>query len=72
MACNLTGTPNQIEALNQLLAEIGPEAFAGSTVLKRHRLGNYLGAERAFVTTAKWGQARRRQDMARLYRGDTA
>ena len=70
MACNLTGTPNQIEALNQLLAEIGPEAFAGSTVLKRHKLGNYLGAARAFVDSARFGQVRRREAMARHYRGD--
>ena len=62
-------TQCQFDALVCLAFET---SLAGSTVLKRHKLGNYLGAARAFVDSARFGRVRRREAMARLYRGELA
>jgi lysozyme len=64
---------NQFSAFVTLAFNIGLSAFAGSTVLKRHKLGNYLGASRAFLMWNKGGGrvlkglVRRREAEAELY-----
>lgn len=67
-------TPAQKAALVALAYNIGLGALAGSTVLKRHRAGDYAGAANAF---AMWNKAagktmpgltRRRAAEAALYR----
>ncbi len=76
--CGFNTTSDQFSALVSLSFNIGLSAFNGSTVLKRHKLGNFIGAARAF---AMWnrgggkilpGLIRRREAEARLYRGDHA
>lgn len=42
-------TPNQFSAMTSLAFNIGLDRFNGSTVLKRHRLGNYSRAADAFL-----------------------
>jgi lysozyme len=42
-------TPNQFAAMTSLAFNIGLDRFNGSTVLKRHRLGNYSRAADAFL-----------------------
>lgn len=42
-------TDNQYAALTSLAFNIGMTAFRGSTVLKRHKLGNRIGAANAFL-----------------------
>ena len=64
---------NQFSALVSLAYNIGINAFAGSTVLKRHKLGNKLGASRAFGMWIRGGGrilpglVRRREAEAALY-----
>jgi lysozyme len=66
-------TDNQFSACVSLAYNIGLSAFAGSTVLKRHKLGNYLGASRAFGMWIRGGGrilpglVRRREAEAKLY-----
>lgn len=66
-------TDNQFSAMVALAFNIGLANFAKSTVLKRHLLGNYLGASRAFVLWNKAagsvmpGLTRRREAEAKLY-----
>ncbi len=76
--CGFNTTSDQFSALVSLSFNIGLSAFAGSTVLKRHKLGNFIGAARAF---AMWnrgggkilpGLIRRREAEAKLYRSDHA
>lgn len=68
-------TAAQKAALTSLAYNIGPSAFARSTVLKRHRAGDYAGAADAFSMWVKAGGRvmkglqRRRADEAKLYRG---
>jgi len=71
---NASTSDNQFAAMVSLAFNIGLDAFAGSTVLKRHKLGNHIGASNAFV---RWNKARgkvvpglirRREAEARLYR----
>jgi lysozyme len=42
-------TDNQFAAMTSLAFNIGLERFRNSTVLKRHKLGNTLGAANAFL-----------------------
>lgn len=75
---NSATNDSQFSAMLCLIYNIGVGNFAKSTVLKRHRLGNYLGASRAFVLWNKAaghamsGLTRRREAEARLYRGESA
>jgi lysozyme len=68
---------DQFAALVSLAFNIGLGAFAGSTVLKRHKLGNRIGAANAFLmwNRAKGqvlkGLTRRREAERRLYLGET-
>lgn len=64
---------DQFSGLVCLSYNIGLNAFAGSTVLKRHRLGNHLGASRAFGMWVRAGHkilpglVRRREAERKLY-----
>lgn len=64
---------NQFSAMVSLAFNIGLGAFEGSTVLKRHNLGNKLGASRAFPMWNRGGGkvlpglVRRREAEAKLY-----
>ena len=68
-------TDDQFAAMVSLSFNIGLGNFHGSTVLKRHKLGNHLGAANAFLmwTKAKGnvlkGLMRRREAERRLYLG---
>ncbi len=42
-------TQHQFDALVSLCYNIGPRALRGSTVMRKHKAGDYLGAARAFV-----------------------
>lgn len=68
-------TDDQFSACVSLAFNIGLGAFAGSTLLKRHKLKNYVGAAKEFL---RWNRAggrvlkgltRRREAEGRLYRG---
>lgn len=48
-------TQNQYDALCSLIFNIGPTAFANSTVLKRLNAGDYKGAADAFLMWKKAG-----------------
>ncbi|HDL6699896.1 TPA: lysozyme [Yersinia enterocolitica] len=48
-------TQNQYDALCSLIFNIGPTAFANSTVLKRINAGDYKGAADAFLMWKKAG-----------------
>lgn len=69
-------TSDQFSAMVSLAFNIGLSAFARSTVLKRHKVGNPLGASRAFGMWIKGGGQilpgliRRREAEAALYRGE--
>ena len=80
-------TQCQFDALTCLIFNIGAgnpshvppiPGLATSTVLKRHKLRNYMGASNAFVMWNRDngkiipGLTRRRQAEARLYRGEPA
>lgn len=71
-----TTTGDQFSAMVSLAFNIGLTAFARSTVLKRHRLGNPVGAGNAFLMWNKAGGRvlpglmRRREAERRLYRGE--
>lgn len=66
-------TDNQYAAMTSLAFNIGLKAFRGSTVLKRHKLGNKIGAGNAFDMWIKdngrivTGLIRRRAAERRLY-----
>jgi len=69
-------TQDQFDAMSSLAFNIGLTRFAGSTVLKRHKLGNKLGAANAFLM---WklsngrvlpGLVRRREAERKLYLGE--
>lgn len=51
----LPPTPNELGALVSLAYNIGVDALAGSTVLRRHNAGDREGAAHAF---AMWNKAR--------------
>lgn len=68
-------TQNQFDAMVSLAYNIGAGAFASSTLLKKHKAGDYTGAQAQF---ARWslndgrplaGLARRRAAEAALYGG---
>lgn len=65
---------SQFSALVSLAFNIGLGAFAGSTVLKRHKLRNYVGAAKAYGMWIRGGGKilpgliRRREAEAKLYR----
>lgn len=69
-------TQDQFDAMVCLAYNIGLDAFAGSTVLRRHKQLNYIGAANAFLMWVKdggrvvQGLIRRRAAEARLYRGE--
>lgn len=66
-------TQNQFDALVSLAYNIGLTALRGSTVLRKHKAGDYLGAARAFLMWNKndgqvmRGLTRRRLAEADLY-----
>lgn len=69
---------NEFDAMTSLAFNIGLERFRNSTVLKRHELGNRIGAANAFLL---WkfdngkiitGLLRRREAERKVYLGDTA
>lgn len=75
----LTGvqtSEDEFAALVALSFNIGLNAFAGSTVLRRHKQGNKIGAANAFPMWNKAGGRvlpglmRRREAEAALYRGE--
>lgn len=68
-------TQNQFDALVSLAYNIGTHAFAYSTLIRKHREGNFAGAASEFT---RWNKAngkvmagltRRREAEAALYRG---
>jgi lysozyme len=67
---------NQFDAMSSLAFNIGLTRFANSTVLKRHKLGNKLGAANAFlmwkISNGKVlpGLVRRREAERKLYLGE--
>lgn len=66
-------TQSQFDAMVSLAYNIGVGAFSKSTVLKKHRAGDYAGAQAAFSMWVKndgkvmAGLVRRRADEAALY-----
>ena len=64
---------NQFSAMVALAYNIGLGAFGGSTVLKRHKIGNPVGAANAFLMWTKGGGKilpglmRRREAERKLY-----
>lgn len=66
-------TQSQLDAMVSLSWNIGVGAFKGSTVCKRHRLGDYTGAADAFLSWNKAGGkvlsalVRRRQEEREMY-----
>lgn len=70
-------TQSQFDAMVSLAYNIGINAFAGSTVCRRHKAGEYEGAATAFSMWIKndgavlRGLVRRRAAEADLYRGRT-
>jgi lysozyme len=75
LAADRADDASQFDALSSLAFNIGRKAFAGSTVLKRHNLGNYSSAADAFTMwrfdngSPSRGLLRRREAEAALYRG---
>lgn len=71
-------TGNQFSAMVALAFNIGIVGFRGSTVLRKHKAGDYLGAARAFVMWNKndgqvmRGLTRRRLAESELYSKDDA
>jgi GH24 family phage-related lysozyme (muramidase) len=77
---NVAGSPttqNQHDAMTSLAYNVGLANFAGSTLLKKHKAGDYAGAAAEF---GKWtradgrvmqGLVNRRADEARLYRSES-
>lgn len=53
--CTRAPTPNQLGAMTSLAYNIGPQAFARSTVLRQHNAGNTDAASRAF---GLWNKAK--------------
>jgi len=70
-------TQGQFDAMVSLAYNIGVGAFEGSTVLRKHKAGDYAGAAAAFGMWVKNdgktmpGLVRRRAAEAKLYRGET-
>lgn len=68
-------TQDQFDAMLSLAYNIGLDAFAGSTVLRKHKAGDYAGAADAFGMWVKQagktlaGLVTRRAAEARIYRG---
>jgi lysozyme len=71
--CGVPTNSNQFSAMVSLAYNIGLGNFATSTVLKRHKLGNYAAAANAFLlwnkanTQVLPGLTRRREDERELY-----
>lgn len=53
--CGCPTSSNQFSAMVSLAYNIGLGKFATSTVLKKHKLGNYLGAADAFLLWNRGG-----------------
>jgi lysozyme len=77
----LNGCPTkqcQFDAMTSLAFNIGLERFRNSTVLKRHKLGNFMGAANAFLLWVydngrkEPGLVKRREAERRIYLGGTA
>lgn len=68
-------TQAQYDAMTSLAYNIGIKGFTGSTVLRKHRAGDYDGAAAAFASWNKQagkvlnGLVKRRTAEARMYRG---
>jgi lysozyme len=66
-------TPNQFDAMVSLAYNIGVRAFTGSTVVRKHKAGDYAGAKAAFAMWNKNdgkvmnGLVRRRASEAEMY-----
>lgn len=75
---NAKTTDDQFSAFVSLAFNIGLSAFAGSTALKRHKLGNRIGAANAILLWNKAkgvvlkGLVRRREAERKLYLGEAA
>jgi lysozyme len=69
-------TGNQFSAMVSLAFNIGLGAFATSTLVKRHKLGNHIGAANAFLSwkmaggRVLTGLIRRREAERKLYLGE--
>jgi lysozyme len=76
MVTGIPTNPDQFSAMVSLAFNIGLGAFATSTVLKRHKLGNKIGAGNAFLMWNKAGGQvlkglmRRREAERELYLGE--
>jgi lysozyme len=76
MVTGIPTNPDQFSAMVSLAFNIGLGAFATSTVLKRHKLGNKIGAANAFLMWNKAGGQvlkglmRRREAERELYLGE--
>jgi lysozyme len=77
MLCGAATTEDQFAAMVSLSFNVGLGNFATSTLLKRHKAGNYIGAANAFLS---WvfaggkklkGLIRRREAERSLYLGET-
>jgi lysozyme len=76
MLCGVPTSEDEYSAMVSLAFNIGLGAFATSTLLKRHKAGNKVGAAKSFLSwiyAAKKplpGLIRRREAEAALYRGE--
>lgn len=76
MLCGCPTTEDEFSAMVSLAFNIGLGAFATSTLLKRHKAGNKIGAANSFLSwvyAAKKklpGLMRRREAEKELYEGD--
>lgn len=77
MLCGAPTSEDEFSAMASLAFNVGLGRFATSTLLKRHRAGNKIGAANAFLMWNKAGGRvlkglmRRREAERELYLGDT-
>lgn len=67
MLCGAATTDDQFSAMVSVCSDIGPQKFATSTLLKRHRAWNRIGAANAFLSLGGPKTMRRREAERRLY-----
>ena len=78
MVSGVPTSENEFSAMVSLAFNIGLGAFATSTLLKRHKAGNKIGAANAFLMWNRAGKRvlpgliRRREAERALYLGDDA